>query len=285
VTSHLLDAGADVVLLVRNPQRVLGFAQRGAQVHLGRLEDASFVTHATRDVDALMWITPAGVKAANVREQQAACGRAAQAAIEANCIQRVVNLTSVGAQIGSGTGIIDGLHDVEDMIDQAGQDICHLRAGFFYENFLWQLNSIRNDSCICYPISGHKRLPMVASRDVAQTAVDALLDADWQGRCYCGVYGPGDLSFDDAAWRISRGIGREIKYRQIDEDNMRKIMYGWGASDSFMQAMLETYRAVQWDRLHVAEPRTAETTTPTRLAKFARETIAPLVQDPVPAVA
>ncbi len=228
-----------------------------------------------------MWITPPCTKAHDVREFVKKCGRAAQEAIRGNNIPRVVNLSSVGAHQEAGTGIIEGFHDVENMLDEVSQNICHQRPGFFFENFLYELNSIRKDSCICYPISGHKRLPMVAGRDVAQSACECLLDTSWTGRHYHAVLGPADISFEDAARQISLGVGKKIGYRRIDDDNMRNIMRGWGASESFMNSLLDTFRAIEWDRIHSNEPRTAETTTGTTLAKFAQEVIAPLVREPV----
>lgn len=210
VASNLIESGADVVLLVRNPERALKLAYRGAEVYLGMLGDVSFVKEVTQDVDALLWVTPPAVRAHDVREFCKWLARSAQAAIAENEIPHVVNISSIGAGADSGTGIIAGLHDVETMLDEVSRNICHLRAGFFFENILWQLNSIRKDSCICYPVSPWRKVAMAAARDVAQCASHWLLDDTWTGHYYRGVLGPADLSFEEAAGEVSRGIGQGL---------------------------------------------------------------------------
>ena len=49
LAEKLLDAGAEVTLLARNPDKVAGFAARGAKVAQGSLEDEAFVVAATRE--------------------------------------------------------------------------------------------------------------------------------------------------------------------------------------------------------------------------------------------
>ncbi len=63
LAKRLLDAAEEnpleIVLLARDPQKVLEFTERGAQVEKGNLDDAAFVGRATEGVDALFWVTPA----------------------------------------------------------------------------------------------------------------------------------------------------------------------------------------------------------------------------------
>ena len=102
-----------------------------------------FLVRATRDVDALLWVTPPGYGSDDLRTFQNRLGQAAATAIRTNWIPRVVNLSSIGAQWGSGVGPINGLHDVEGLLDEVTTNVIHLRPGFFFENLLWQQDSIR----------------------------------------------------------------------------------------------------------------------------------------------
>ncbi|MCX5770924.1 MAG: NAD(P)H-binding protein, partial [Candidatus Hydrogenedentes bacterium] len=58
VADILLERGVKVVLLSRYPDKVRHFVDRGAEVVQGTLEDPAFVSRATRNVDALFWLTP-----------------------------------------------------------------------------------------------------------------------------------------------------------------------------------------------------------------------------------
>ena len=58
VTDKLLDAGADVTLLVRDPGKVRAFTERGAETEAGSLDDGEYVKKATAGAECLFWVTP-----------------------------------------------------------------------------------------------------------------------------------------------------------------------------------------------------------------------------------
>lgn len=277
IVEHLLDAGAKVVLLCRDPKKVEVFTRRGAQVERGSLEDVKFLNQATRGVDALFWMTPPNYKSEDFRAWQNKVGRAAQAAIRENQIPRVVNLSSAGAQLDSGVGPIGGLHDVEKLLDEVCPNVTHLRPGFFFENFLMQVEHMKHESCLYGTVSGTREFAMVATQDIARIAADRLLDERWTGRSVRGIHGPTDLSYEEAVKEISKGIGRPIRYVQVAEQDVRSAMISMGLSAQMADLLLEMYRAADRGLLIPAEPRTHETTTPTKLEDFAREVLAPVV--------
>ena len=65
-TERLLDADAEVVVIHRDPAKVEGFANRGADVRQGSIDDAASLTAATEGADALLWVTPAVPNAVNL---------------------------------------------------------------------------------------------------------------------------------------------------------------------------------------------------------------------------
>jgi uncharacterized protein YbjT (DUF2867 family) len=277
VTELLLDAKADLVLLTRDPSKVKSFSSQGVPVLLGSPDDAAFVTTATKGVDVLFWVTPPNYTSTDYREFQRRCGRAAVQAIQANRISRIVNLSSIGAHLGSGTGPVNGLYDVEKMLDAVSRNVTHLRPGYFFENYLMQIESIRSSNSIFLPVSGSRRLPMIATRDIAQVAAERLLEPTWAGRSVRGLQGPRDLSFDEAAELISRSTGLKIRHVKVPEDAVRQHLMGAGLSDNVTGLLLEMYRAIESGTMKPAEVRTTATTTPTTLDVFAREAIAPMV--------
>ena len=183
---------------------------------IGSQDDADYLTKATQDVDALFWVTPPGYGSDNVRAFQNRLGKAAATAIRTNHIPRVVNLSSIGAQFSSGVGPINGLHDVEELLDDAADNITHLRPGFFFENLLWQLDSIKKSGRISLPISGSRRYPMIATRDIGRVAAERLMDQEWTGHFVRELHGPADLSFDEVAGILSKVLGRKIVYVKCD---------------------------------------------------------------------
>ena len=90
-----------------------------------------------------------------------------------------------------------------------------------------------------------------------------------------GLHGPADLSFDEAAAAISEGLGHEVKHVKVDEATVKQAMLGMGLGESITDLLLEMYRAIEAKSLTSAEPRTAETTTPTTMIAWAREVMRP----------
>jgi uncharacterized protein YbjT (DUF2867 family) len=276
-TECLLSCGEDVQLKVlgRRPEKLRGYVNRGADMGIGSQDDAEYLIRETKDVDALLWITPPGYGSDNLRGFQSRLGRAAAAAIRTNGIPRVVNISSVGADLESGAGLVSGLHDVEELLNDAATNITHLRPGFFYENLLMQIDAIREWGRITLPLSGTMEYPTLATRDIARVVADRLLDAAWSERNIIELRGPADLSFDEMAAILTDAVGRKVVYVQCKPQEMRQHLIEAGISENAADQMLEMYDAIESGRLKSLLPRPAGITTTTTLAEFVHDTLVP----------
>ena len=218
-----MDFGGDITvkLLGRRPDKLQGYVDRGAEVAVGQ-DDVDYLVNATRGVDTLFWATPPGYGSDDVRAFQNRLGKAAATAIGANKIPRVVNLSSVGRRNDTGVGPINGLHNVEVLLNRRGRDITHLRPGFFFENLLWQVDSIRKWGRISLPLSGTRNYPMIATRDIGRVAAAAgqqRLDRAQRA----GVTRAGRLTFKEVAQTLWDVLGRKIVYIKCDPQEMRRL--------------------------------------------------------------
>ena len=168
---------------------------------------------------------------------------------------------------------VSGLHEVEKLLDGAAENITHLRPGFFFENYFWQLESIRDAGSIFMPLSGGTRVPMVATADIARVAADRLMDGSWTGRSVLGIHGPADLSLDEAARALSEALGRQVTHVRVEESQAREAMLSSGLSEGNAEIMLEMYRGMESGHMSSKEPRTPQSTTPTTLDRFGREVL------------
>jgi uncharacterized protein YbjT (DUF2867 family) len=283
VADFLLDFGGSVQvrLLGRRADKLTDSIKRGAETVIGAQDDVEYLNKATQGVDALFWATPPGYGSDNVRAFQNRIGKAGAQAIETNNIARVVNLSSIGADLESGNGPIGGLHDVEGLLNKTACHVLHLRPGFFFENLLWQVDSIRKWGRISLPLSASTRYPMLATRDIGRVAATRLTSAGWTGQIVQELHGPVDLNFREVAEILTQVLGRKIVYIKCGREEMRDMMLKNAMSENAADLMLELYEAVDAGRLRVTQPRSPETTTPTTFAEFAREVILPLVTVPV----
>ena len=112
-----------------------------------------------------------------------------------------------------------------------------------------------------------------------RAAAGFLTSEEWSGRCVRELHGPADLCFNDVAQVLSQVIGRKVTFFECSVEQARKAMLDNGMSENATELMLELYEAVDSGRCVSAQPRSAESTTPTRLADFVHEVIVPLIPE------
>jgi uncharacterized protein YbjT (DUF2867 family) len=275
VVRELLDRGQrDLVLLARDPDKLSDERERGATIAHGDLTDADFVAASLYGVEAVFWIVPPNSIAPNLRTYQAEVARIGASAAKAAGVQHVVLLSSFGADAQEGTGPILGLHDAEQIFRVAVPGLTILRPAMFMENYLMQLDAIRQRSSIFLPVPGQARVPMIATEDIARAAADALLAEPPQGTRVLTLTGPRQYSFDEAASIIGQAIGRPVHHVQITDDQARQSLLAMGASANVADRMVEMYEGINHD-LMLQQPPENQKTTPTTFEQFAASQIRP----------
>jgi uncharacterized protein YbjT (DUF2867 family) len=271
--------GLQVHILARDREKVQHLAESGATVHEGDLEDAEFVARATATADALFWVTPTPLEAEDLRVYQNHLGANAASAVVANRIGRVVNLSSMGAHIGHETGPIDGLHDVEAHLDQAAitvdTKVTHLRPALFMENFLLAAMPILEQGVVPLPVSGGRKVPMIATGDLAAEAVLQLVLRDENKDSIVPLHGPRDIDFDTAAKTIGEALGSPVRHVQIGPDQARASFMAIGASEDVASRLVQMYKSIENGHLKHQRPRTFASTTPTEFHRFCTAVLIP----------
>jgi uncharacterized protein YbjT (DUF2867 family) len=274
VAHALLAAGVGVRAMGRSPGRLAALAQAGAEIWIGDLDDARYLEAAFRGVDAVYALLPTDRRAPDCHARQQQHGAAIAAALRASGVRRVVALSSLGAELDAGTGVIRGLHEQEQrLLALDGVDVRLLRAASFYENFLEQRALVVEQGIVADSVAADLPLPMVATRDVATIAAEALAAP---GRTAGGVrelLGPRDLSRREAVGVIGRRIGRPaLRYVQLGYDEMAASLLAAGLSSSFATLYVEMTQAINDRRIRPRGGRSAANATPWRFEDFIAET-------------
>lgn len=275
LTDKLLEAGAEVTLLVRDPAKVKGFTDRGARAFAGSQEDGEFVTQATRGADCLFWLTPPSFTAPKFREYQNRLARNGAAAVKANGIGRVVVLSSVAAHLDAGTGPILGLRDTERMMAETGAHVTNLRPNSFMENFLMSLPTILQAGSVFLAVPGGHRARFIATRDIGAMAAARILDSGWTGGHDLELHGPENLSYDEVAAAIGEALGSPVRHVPVTLDQTREALAGMGASPDAAATFVELYDGIARGRVAGTQPAGPANTGKTTFAAFAREVLVP----------
>jgi uncharacterized protein YbjT (DUF2867 family) len=140
---------------------------------------------------------------------------------------------------------------------------------------LYVVARVESDSRIT-PISGDRRLPTCATRDIAAVAAGLLLDHSWSGQASVPVLGPEDLSFNDMAQIMSEVLGRPVRFQQVPAETYRATLTGRGMSEAMAQGTVDMLLAKD-KGLDNAEPRSPQSTTPTSFRQWCEEVLKPAV--------
>jgi uncharacterized protein YbjT (DUF2867 family) len=274
---QLLAAGAEVSVIVRHPEKLSDSIRSRVKIHQGSLTDVDLVTKAFKSAKAALWLTPPNYTHPDGAAYHSEMGAVAAKAIKESQIPYVVNISSAGAQLEN-AGPVSGVGDVERRVNDAAENVFHLRPGFFMENFLQQIEPIRNDGAIYFPVPDDLPYPFIATRDISDAAAKLLLKTDWSGHQTRGLHGPTDLTFAETAKILSASIGKPVNFVQITPDQAYQSFLAVGASAGFARGLVDMYQALSKPNA-LAEQRTPETTTPTTLREWSDKFLRPLFTD------
>jgi uncharacterized protein YbjT (DUF2867 family) len=275
VVQLLMQAGTRPVLLMRDPAKLDPGVRENVEVEAGDLTDAAYVEHATRGIDALLCAIPENFASDDPLAEMTTVADNIAAAVRSNGVSWTVLISSVGAELKQGLGLIDGLAHAERVLAETGTTVLCLRSGFYFTNLLGSLDALRAGS-VSATIPGDESKPWVDPRDIGDVAAARLLATDWTGVDVQGVHGPADLTWNEVATILSDALGRKIAYQVDDEDATRKGMQEAGMSAAAADAIVAMNSAKRLS-FTPEQPRTTITTTPTTLGGWAYTTLKPLL--------
>lgn len=146
----------------------------------------------------------------------------------------------------------------------------------FMDNTARQAESIKNQGMFFSPIAGDRKLPAVATRDIAAAAARLLLDPSWSGAGEVPLLGPEDLSFNDMARIMSEVLGQDVRFQQTTFEAYKDRFVSFGMSDAMAQGMTDMAWAKN-EGIDNAVQRTPENSTPTSFRQWCEEALKPAV--------
>ena len=277
VTARLIEERADVSVFARKPDALPEGVRAHATVHQGDLNNPDDLAAALEGADALFFLIPPNMQTEAWRAWQRQIAENAAEAVRQTGVDRVVMLSSIGAQRDD-MGPISGLGDAEEVLAEVVPNLVRLRAGYFMENFLQFAGSIAQESTIYHAFPAEKAMPTVATVDIGNVAAELLMDDSWSGDIVRGVHGPTDLSHGEVARIIGEALGKDIHYVQVPVEAVQSQMREMGLTDDVVANYGEMITGLTNMSRDDIEPRTDATTTSTTLHDFAQHAIAPAVE-------
>lgn len=277
IAQKLLARGEKVRVIGRDAGRLEPFASKGAQAFVADVTDAAGLAKAFDGAQAVYAMIPPNLSAPDVRAYQEKVSDALAAALDKASIRKAVVLSSVGADKPEKTGPVVGLHNLEQKLNRLARlDAVYLRAGYFMENLLAQVNVIQNFGIVGGPLRADLPLPLIATRDISAVAAELLIKSDFIGKQSRELLGQRDVSNNEITAILGKAIGRPgLTYAQLPPEQLKPAFVQMGMSASMADGLLEMAGAMNAGTMVPLEPRSDRNTTPNTIENFVAEVFVP----------
>ena len=206
---HLLAQGKKVRALVRNREKATNWADQGVELVDGDWNDAAAVERALEGVEgAFVMLQAVWAPTPDFKEAKSVIANYVEALTKA-APPRVVVLSSMGANRTSGLGMITALSLLEQGIRHLTLPSAYVRAGGFFENFLYGLHVAQGGTLPVYYNPTSRKSTMVATDDIGAEVATLLTGPAWSGH---RVVELGSMvSADEVAAQLGEVMQRDVK--------------------------------------------------------------------------
>ena len=212
---HLLEMGKRVRALVRSEAKATAWGANGVELIKGEWEDPAAMTLALDGVEgAHLMMPPIQTPSPDFREAKAVIASYKEA-LAKSAPPKLVALSSMGSEKTSGLGLITSTHLLEEGLRSEPFPVAFVRAGSFYENYLFGLQAAQGGPLPIFYAPTERKLPMVATADIG-VEIAKLLTSEWNGKRFIELGSM--VSSDELAAELGIVLGRDVKAQAIPRE-------------------------------------------------------------------
>ncbi len=266
-------------VIARDPAKLSIQVRERAEVVVGSHSEAGVVDQAFAGADAVFWLVPPDPAAPSLEAAYSGFTEPAARAFTTHQVGHVVGISALGqgTAVANRAGLVTASLAMNDLIARTGVAYRALANPSFMDNTLRQVQQIRDHGILTNTLAPDRKVPTVATRDIAAVAARLLLDRSWTGVGTVPVLGPEDLAHDDMAHILSEVLGSPVRYERQSLDDLEARLTGHGMGNAFVQGMVDMMRAKD-EGLDNGAVRTTETASPTSFRQWCEEVLKPAPQ-------
>jgi len=227
VARTLLAAHHPVRAVVRDAPKAAVWANRGCELALADIDDAAALSSAFRGAEGVFVLVPPSFDPAPGFAEAHARGATLRSAIEASRPERVVYLSTIGAQ-SPRSNLLTQHGIIEQALGDVSSPITFLRPAWFMENSRWDVASARDRGVIAsflQPLD--KPVPMVSTNDIGRTAA-GLLQETWTGRRVVELEGPDSVTPNQIAAVFANLLGHPVIAEAVPREKWESLFLEQG---------------------------------------------------------
>lgn len=260
VAQELIEKNQRIKVIVRDANKGMSWSQRGAEVAVGSLDDAAFLTSALKGATGFFALLPPNYGATDFYSYQRKTSDAIATAVKQSGVKHVVMLSSIGADLSEGTGPIKGLHYLENALRGTGVKLTAIRAGYFQENLVSAIGPAAQMEIFAdFMGANDAPRPMIATKDIGLLAAKELMTPAQKSETI-DLHGP-SYSARQQALMLGTLLQKRLKIVNVPQTAWIETLMKAGFSKHISEVYAEMYGAFASGKITPHGDRFVEGTT------------------------
>ncbi|MEM7486656.1 MAG: NAD(P)H-binding protein [Bacteroidota bacterium] len=245
----LIKEGHAVTVISSNPARKNEIKEIGATPAIGKLQDTYFLASTFEGADVAYTMAPP----ANYFDQDfdlldyfKELGSSFAKAVRESNVKRVINLSSIGAHLDKGNGILEGTYHVEKSLNGLPKDVAvtHIRPTEIYYNLFQFVPMIKEHGIIGSNLAEDNINSWVSPLDIASCVAEEI-NAPSDGKSVRYVASE-ELINAELASTLGVAIGKpDLQWVMITDKQLLQSFEGVGMQPAIAQGMMEMYASIR----------------------------------------
>jgi uncharacterized protein YbjT (DUF2867 family) len=279
LAQQLIEKGHSVTIISSKAEKQKDIEAMGAKAAIGTIDDVDFLTDTFRGADAVYCMiameggfTDPNNTANNIITRADAIANNYLQAINKSAVKRVVYLSSIGADMDKGSGLIIIHHNAENTLNKLPSDvnISFIRPSGFYKNLFGYVYAIKNNNVIAASYGGDDINIFVSAIDIADVITHEL-ESQVPGKKVCYVASE-KLTCNEAAGILGAAIGKpDLKWISISDEQQLNGYKAFGMIDSLAHQFVEMNASIHNGKFYEDYNRNKPTLGKVKLKDFAKE--------------
>ena len=244
--SKILTAkGHEITVISSKPERAKEIKALNATAAIGNINDANFLTKTFKGADIVYLMEPFG--AHNFRDEELDYKKSIsdmayqyRSAVQQSGVKRVVHLSSIGAHVAEGNGLLAFHHLVENILAELPTDVSikFMRPVGFYYNMFAYIPTIKSQNAIIQNYGGDEKEPWVSPLDIAETIAEEM-EKPFAGR-EIRYIASDEVSPNEVAKILGKAIGKPgLQWQQVSNEEMLEGMERAGFNPQIAKDLVE----------------------------------------------
>ena len=249
LTQKLTEEEHTVTVISSNPARSKEIEALGATPAIGTLQDTNFLATSFEGADLVYTLVPPANyfdPNLDLLEYFQELGNSFAEAIRQAKVKRVVNLSSIGAHLDKGNGILEGTYHVENVLNNLPEEVAitHIRPTEIYYNLFGFIDLIKSQGIMASNLNENDLNVWVSPEDIAAGVAEEISTPS-SGRKVRYVASE-ELTYKEVASILGSAIGQpDLQWVMIPDDQLRQHLESAGMQPAIAQGMVEMYAAIR----------------------------------------